>query len=290
MNKFCKAAAAISGGLIALGLILTITGLMMGGSYRELNQYYNPDFIPGPDKEFRIGPFQSWGWEQASSVSGEESRSGSQFSQTYTDITSLEVLCTMAEVRIRPGDTFRVEAVRLDRFSFGCQAEDGRLTVSCYPLEEKENFYLDDDRRPLVTITLPRDFEAEEVHLEVEMGSLEGEGLHTRTAHLKAEMGELELDSFFCAGGTVESSMGSVDLSGRMTGQYTVACDGGKVELDVAGRPEEYDYQVSVEMGKVSLPGWQSEGMENSFSRQTGAANSFDVTCGMGTVEIEIEP
>ncbi len=281
MNKFCKVVAGIGGGLLALGLVLTLAGLIMGGTYRELESAYHPGF--------RVGPFGSgryWGDED--DIPYWEETGSTEFSKTFEDVESLYVDCGMSDTHVAVGDAFRVDARNLGRFALRCQLEDGRLTVVCKPGRGFGSLRRG-EKVPVVTITLPKDFVAEDVVLEVGMGTLSADRLHARNAYATVGMGEMILRDFSSDGGSIECGMGSVEIHGAVTGSQTVDCGMGSVEMFLEGDPGEYDYSVSVGMGEVSVAGEDGAGLGKSFSRSTGAANCFSIDCSMGAVDIDIE-
>ncbi len=272
MNRFCKATAAIAGGLIALGLVFGLIGTLLGGRFFQMGSYLPSYWMTMPGKV--ISGSGDWG------IPGSNS-----FSQSYSRISSLEVESGMAQVTIKEGSEFAVKAEGIARHRFESIQEDGTLIVRCEP-RENAGFHRKSSDAPKVTITVPKGFVAEELELEIGMGSLKASGLRSKNCIIDVGMGEAVLTDFTSEGGTLQCGMGSIEIQGDITGKQVLDCSMGSIQLDLAGSQADYDFSAEVGMGRVEVGGQGSGGLGTNLSRMTGAANFLSIECGMGDVSI----
>ena len=283
MNRFCKAAAGIGGGIIALGVVLILAGFLLGGSYRELNHSFDPGMRIG---FFRLGEYRAGEWEFGSY----QAQTGkTEFSQSFDGIQSLSLDCSLAEVSIVSGAGFRVEAKDLGLFAFQCQQEGERLSVLCEPSWGSGGLGIG-EIPPEVTITLPEDFWAREISLKVDAGILRAEGLRGSRVRLESDKSQVTLEDFASQGGSVECDMGTVSIAGTASGPQKVECSMGEVTMKLVGDPQVYGCRTSSEMGEIIFAGQTCSGMGGEFSRDAGTSDFFEIECDMGSVTVEITP
>lgn len=128
---------------------------------------------------------------------------------------------------------------------------------------------------------------AQEIDLDADLGRLKATALHTKELRLKADLGDIEATDV-----TVsellwfDSAMGKVSLSGNFA-NVSGTCDMGDVLLRTSGAEENYDYDLSCDMGKVNLNG---DKRGNDYSRNHGAPHTIKVDADMGNIEVITQP
>ena len=269
MKTFYRVICAAAAICIGLGVLMGGVGFAMGG--RPYDLMYS-------DGGWHRGWSPMWG----SGLWGSDTVEAS-----YTGVTKLEFDLGLSEVEIRQGDEFSVKAQRVNAKQFRTWQDGSTWKIECPNNEQRGwNRSYSGKNAPFITITLPKGFVAEELELEMGMGSLTADGLAARESGLFVGMGEMVLKNFTSGDCDMEVGMGTMEITGLITGRSTINCGMGTAELKLSGNADEYGYTATVGMGSVTVGGESVGGLGGDVSRNTGAANRFDIDCGMGTVEI----
>ncbi len=261
MKFFSKIVGTIATVLICLGLVIGAVGLVMGAT--------RDDFWNAAGRVW-----DDWG-------------TGS-LSESYQGVTSLDFDLGMAEVVIEEGDTFSIRASQV-RFRLTSRVEDGTWKIDTKGVRYGQ--WLGGSRGgDRVTITLPRDFVADKLQLEVGMGTLRAGTLGARDrADVKVGMGEVSIDRLSVPRVEVSCGMGAVHLGGVDTQKADLDCGMGSIDMTVRGAEEDYGYTLDVGVGDVVIGTQRYSGLGNKSSHNTDAPGRLDVDCGMGSVTVRFE-
>lgn len=289
MRGFYRVVCGTAAVLISLGLLLGLIGFLMGGRVSELDRVLIP--LHG---SWRIGPFEMG--RRGNPLYGSDT-----IDTVYpgTDIAKLDFELSCADVTIKTGDNFKVEARKINAKRFRTEIDGDTWEIEC---DMRGTRNISGDKAPVITITVPRDFVAEELDLELSMGSLEMKGLSARRSSLNTGMGEMIVKDFSSGDCDIEIGMGSLEFTGELTGNGSIDCGMGSAELTLIGDPDDYGYTASVGMGSVTVNGYEIDpeglppmgsesvggigGFATNRSWNTGAPNQLVIDCGMGSVEI----
>ena len=63
----------------------------------------------------------------------------------------------------------------------------------------------------------------------------------------------------------------------------------GRIELTAAGKEQDYNYELEVGMGSVTVGAGEFGGMAVEKTIDNSAVKKMDIECGMGSVEIGFE-
>lgn len=283
MKAFYRIACGVAAVLISLGLLLSLVGFLIGGRVARLDEVVFP--LHG---SWRIGPFNGWGNPLYGSDTIDTVYPGG--------ITQLDFDLSCADVTIKTGDAFRVEAKKINAKRFRTEVDGDTWEIEC---DTKNVNRMSGDKVPTITITLPRSFVAEDAELALSMGDLTVKNLSARESSLEVGMGNLIATGFSSGDCEITIGMGSLELAGMITGQGFISCGMGSAELMLAGNPQDYGYNVTVGMGSVEINGEDisSDGLPPIGSEVVGgfgaerswnleAPNRFTIDCGMGSVEL----
>jgi DUF4097 and DUF4098 domain-containing protein YvlB len=230
------------------------------------------------------------------------------YSDTFTEVKSLTIDNSTGELRIRVGDSFKVEAENVFEGFSAEVSSNGELTIS--DNESKFQFFGIDfngfnSPNSKITIYVPADFIAEEVKIETGAGAVSLEGLNTEYLYIFAGAGNIKGSKLTADEVEVEGGVGSVNLSevnfndtefdcgvgnvsieGVLIGDNEFDCGVGEVKLNLVGDIEDYDLDIDSGVGTVRVNGEKiGEGTRrNSFSDY-----SIKVDGGVGNVSIDIE-
>lgn len=297
--------------LLGLGILLTITGIAMGGTLRT--------FSVSPEKT-------------AKGVSHELK----DISLTDdTDIQKLDLNLSAHSVKIRKGNSFSVEGGTLSEN----KVENGTWHVKTIlsnhavnlfgfhlPLPIYQN-YEDND----VTITIPEnvtlqeadfdlaaadvnieslncnvinlklsagslrinDINAQTLNTSVSAGSIQIEQYHiTQEASLSGKMADIKLGSDdndtqnLCNNLKASCTMGDIKIYGKLTGENTLDCTMGDIKANLTGTKYNYDIvSSSSTLGSVSHDNDKKSGTKTD----TPLFGTLDLDCTMGDIKISYQ-
>ncbi len=143
------------------------------------------------------------------------------------------------------------------------------------------------DRKAIITV--PYGFRFKDIHLSMGAGRLKSSSLITETSTLSIGAGEIFMSEFKSGASKMRCGMGSIKMDGALTGLCKMDCGMGKIYADIASTGD-CGYDVNVGMGEVRIGENNFSGMSGRHRVNQGADNFFDITCGMGSVEVKFIP
>ena len=123
------------------------------------------------------------------------------------------------------------------------------------------------------TIELDGDFKADQMEVNVGAGTLENSGsLDVKEAN-------------FTVG------VGTADISEIQTEKLNGSCGMGNMDLTLAGKAEDYNYELKCGLGNLEVDDSQETSITSGNKQITneGATKNIKLDCGMGNVRVEFE-
>lgn len=307
MKKFWK--ATLVPGLVCILAGLAIAAVLVIGYSDELREHAD-EFSINEDNFFEL-------FENNTFIS--VSREGTRYNESDTresyhfaveDMEAVSAVVfefAVGEVEIRTGDTMEVAVSDMFEDAISSYVEEGiwYITDSLLGSGSVHSEYCPD-----VTITIPagvtfeqmniylaaglmnaQQLEAREMHLEVDAGSI-------KVFHLTAQefltvkngAGEVVLYDAAASNLVVEQGIGAIDITGDITGYNTIKGGVGEIEINLTNRPEiNFNYKVSGGLGEVEIGDRSIRGSAENFSFDRNKADYFEVDCGIGRIEIDID-
>jgi DUF4097 and DUF4098 domain-containing protein YvlB len=229
------------------------------------------------------------------------------FTETYTDVRSLKINNATGELKIKIGDTFKIEAQNVAESFDAKVSGDGTLTID----ENRNdinffwfNFNGFNSINSKITLYIPADFVAEEAKIDSGAGSVIVDGLKTEYLFISAGAGNINGSNIEAQRVKVDGGVGNVDLTdvnfrdadfdcgvgnldieGVLLGDNEIDCGVGKVDLDLQGDVDDYNLDIESGVGTVRLNG---EKISKEESRNSNTDNSIKIDGGVGDVRIDI--
>jgi hypothetical protein len=262
MKTFTKVIIIISSILIFLGFITVAVAIGLGAKFHD-NSFYNTY----------------------------------NFSNTYTDVTSLKVNIGVGKVTIKEGDEFKVEATDVIKGRFNSYVESGVLTINeNYSSKGILNFIFKFGKdisiisySPKITIYVPKDFEFDDTRISIGTGVGIVDKLNTNKLIISVGTGELTINNLQSNSSNIDCGVGSVKINGIMLGDNKIDNGVGNITLDLIGNEDDYNYKYSVGLGTVTINGSKFSKGSSNGKVDNNASNNFDIDCGIGNVKIEIK-
>lgn len=238
--------------------------------------------------------------------------------ESYTDVQSIDMNVSYAEVKIVEGSAFSVEAENLytemdsyvsDGTWYIDQSDDGyfnvfgiHVSLGTIPFDGWNH-----DFQPKITITVPEGFTAENFTLNIGAGSVEADSIKAAQGDFTVEAGRLYVNevlvsdkSAFNVGAgemvlkdavlkntTMEAGVGSIVLEGEITGDNDITCGVGKIEMNLNGNEDDYSYDISAGIGDVDINGSSYHSKDKRIDN--GTDNNLRLDCGIGNITVDFD-
>jgi len=157
-----------------------------------------------------------------------------------------------------------------------------------------------------VEITLPKDKKFHNIELEVGAGQLEADSLVAEDIKMHIGAGSIIVDTLTCEEGEIvvgageaiinegvcgkldlEVGLGDLQYDGSLSGDLDAECGMGNMDISLDGKEEDFNYQIEVGMGSITVENNSYGGMAQSKEIDNGADAKMDLDCGMGSINIE---
>ena len=127
---------------------------------------------------------------------------------------------------------------------------------------------------------------ADEVSLNVGAGNIKVDGLTADSLEVEVGMGQIELGELNVKRLEAEIGMGELVVRGSVAGNAKVSCSMGNVDMELTGRREDFNYELSGAMGNISLGYSSYSGFGMSESIDNRAGKKIEAECAAGNIII----
>lgn len=304
MRAFYKLCAKLAAAMIAIGIILTLIGLMNGGNTNSLSF--------GP-----ISNRKGWDIHRSDISSSTHSESEERVIDVNSDTHSIDIDIDFGEVAIKEGDEFKVYTSRDNLSYMKSSQKNGTWTIeskrgisfSIFGISIGNNG-LSHNKKDKITIIIPKDFRAKRINIELGAGKIAVEQLRAdkisldvgagtllidklyayESADMLVGAGEIDVDTIEASNVDIDCGVGSVKIDGgSLIGDNRIKCGVGNVDLELTGNQEDYNYYVDSGIGNVIIN--EEKYSFTTSTRRTNdlATSEFDIECGVGNINIQIK-
>lgn len=244
------------------------------------------------------------------------------FEENYTDVKALEIEIDYGAVKIINGDEFSIHADNLYEEDFeSFLTEDGTWVIRDTQEIRYENgifnlrlprfgfFQWNGDFVPEIVVTIPEDFRASNISINISAGKLSAETLRSEKGDFTVDAGRLEIDeivitdkSFYNVGAgdmtfkqmnardiTLECGVGNISINGVITGDNDITCDVGRVYLNLDGYRKDYSYDIEADLGSVIIDNDTYHNISDSRIISKGASNLLKLECSIGNITVDFK-
>lgn len=273
--------------LLALGFGLSWVGRAMGGATEAEARIF------GHSIQVRCGDmFVSIGVssDRAETASGGAEATAEESAPAGTAVvqkeleafTEVEVDLELGNVILQTGETYGMELDWWgDGYTLDYRNEDGTLEIWSESSALRGLSMSGCGAR--VVITVPEEAELEDLTVYADLSDVELDGIAVQTAELTLDLGSLTGRGVTVSRSVdVEADLGDVELSGNLRGETVVNASLGSVSLNLEGAESEYRYDLSVDLGKLTVNG---KDFESEVSGGRGD-DSLEVYADLGDVNV----
>lgn len=316
MKKFMKVSLIVGGIIFAFGLIITIAGAVLGGTFSAA---YNLASESG-------WPFYSWHRHSEYSSASDTMETkyipedvgtddGEAMRGTYVqgiydvnDVASLEAEMTFGELTVETSpdiDKIRVETDNIDDH-FTCKMDGSKLEV-----EFKKNnpsSWLNGERTPYVYILIPEgmhfgkaelsvdagivyasEIYAHKLSVEVAAGQFSGSDFYVDSkTELEVDAGQISVTNLNTKALEADCDFGSIDFSGNVSGDAKVKAGAGQINMNFEQSYSDFNYVLKCGLGKIYLNSESIGSIDAKRTIDNGASQSLTADCGMGEINITL--
>jgi hypothetical protein len=227
------------------------------------------------------------------------------FSDTVEGVESIDIDVKFCTVDIENGDEFSVEVSNMTENGFKSYVEDGIWYLEDdYDEDNIIDFFgieipisqgwfgwdfgIDEDYAPYIVITIPEDFIAKNVKIDIGAGDLDMEELNTSDCDLRVGAGNLDISNLETINADLNCGFGRIKITGQIIGDLSAGCGMGAIKLDLIGEEEDYNYYINCGFGNVGINGDNYSFISHRNIRNEDSIGSFDLNCGFGSIDVEV--
>jgi len=306
MKKFWK--ATLIPGVICILAGLVLSAILTFGFHEELLEHAD-EFSINEDNFFEYFDNDRFVSMTRSGTRYDKSETKESYHFTVEQgetITGINFEIAVGEVEIRTGDTMEVVVTDMFENAISSHVEDGVWYITDSLIGSGS---VHSDYSPEITITMPENLDlnkcdiylaaglmnidklnADDLILEVDAGSLKIFSLAAKDSlMIKNGVGEVKIYDAAIRNLSVEAGIGAIDITGAVSGYNTVKGGIGEVKLTLTDRNRvDFNYKVTCGIGEVEIGDMRFSGNTENISYDRGEADYFELDCGIGHIEIDI--
>jgi len=245
-SKAARFALMLAGVMAVLGLVLLLTGSLMGGR-EELDEL----------AEARFGELSAqWRGHSSKSPVLTDPVQGEELSGFH----SVEATIDLGDIRFQAGETPGVELTgKVGGYELKYTVENDTLWVWS-EAEDRQWWDQWEDMESLdigVTITMPSSTDLKDLTLDSELGDIQVEwDGDARDVVLSTELGDIQVD-WRGSARTVDIStdMGNLTCQGLAGEAMEVESDLGDVTVSLPGPKDDYGWELEASLGEITVDG-----------------------------------
>lgn len=307
MKKLWKVLLLLGVGCIAAGFLLA--AILSIGFWDEILNHRS-DFGITADNYwdfFEVGDYYKTA--RRGKHYGKEDADQSYFHEVSAEehITELRFEFAVGKVSVQSGNTFSVRVEDMFEDAISSEIKNGVWYIKDSLLKEGSVF---SGYAPEIEITVPKNSLFERVIIQMEAGDFYIDELLADEAELCLKAGRMRVDkltarknleiengvgeiNIYSLDGknlSLDNGIGATALYGNLTGSSKIRCGIGEVKLVMTGRDRaDFGYSVDCGIGTVIVNGTSYSGMTKKSDYNRDEADFFDLSCGIGRIEIELQ-
>ena len=314
MRKFTKVVLIITAVFVVTGMGFIIAGSVTAGGLGVLRQQLKSGDLNFGNWHFEDGVYYKGGIEVdvTDTVTGAMNllpvgteKDRCEFTEP---ISTIEMDTDLANITVKATDTDYVKVHLDDGYTkyFEAKVEGNTLYVS-YDVNGKSF-----KQGPKITVELPHGMVPDRIDIDTELGEVNlfriGQPiteLEIRSSLgnirvddckvkercvLDASLGNINIKDSVFGKIDLNAAMGNIEYSGEVGGDLLAKAAMGNIDVEVDGREEDYNIELSTDMGDVKYKGQHHEEMGRSYKCHTEhPIGDIILDCDMGNVELEFE-
>lgn len=288
MKKGWKVFWIVCGVAVSIGIVCCMTAGILGVSIEDVEDTFVFHFEDGIDITSRIQENREYTYG--------ESAEHADTKETYSGIEEIDVEAAGIQLQILPSEdeNVHVETTGVDsRLKYSCRQDGRTLEIST---TKKLRIINRIKRYATVWIYLP-ERQLQELDLSNEAGEIYVKKADAREFTVSVGAGQAVIDDFAAMDADLNCGAGEIEAEGTILGEGEISCGVGEISLILAGREDDYNYDVDCGIGEVTVGGreWGGIGVghseEHGHSGEHGYSGSreLSIECGIGSVDVSFK-
>ena len=237
--------------------------------------------------------------------------------ESYNGVKSIDIDVSYGEVDIQTGETFSIDASRLPENGLEAYVENGTWMIKEKGDKEhirifdfnipEDGILWDSYNTPIITITVPEDFTADDFKLKVSAGEVTAEKINAKTGEFEVSAGrftvdelnitdksdysvgagQIEINSIQAKDITVDCGVGEIVIEGSVFGDNDITCNVGNVELYLDGTEDDYSYDITRSLGNIDVGEESYQNVSEKVINHNGAENKLKLNCEIGNITVD---
>lgn len=234
---------------------------------------------------------------------------GDEIRPEQEEIEGLKIKVGYGKVVIRQGEEFSAKLKNHHKD----QTVKSKVKNKIWELEETEEdfnlnrlFHAGKNGGCQLVVTIPENFQAETIEIEVDAGTVKADSLTTETADLEVsagtikieklvvtkeaelnlDMGKIDISDGAVSNLDLECDMGKAFYGGILTGKSKISCNMGSVEAELFDAAENYSFSIRSDMGSIDVDGEKYQGTSSSVKLGNGE-NEVKLSVDMGSIKVK---
>lgn len=294
MKRFTKISLTISLILVTIGITICIIGVI-GGGWQQINE------IDGGRWKDGINIITDYQFAEAVRGGKEKQELSDAVTEELTaeDVREMDVSIGGAFLYVEESQNESFEFRTEGKGEYSCYKSGGVLYVEGKTIgNSKDCIYLTIPKEIVfdeVTMDIGAGFvqlsaiTADEIGIHIGAGKLEADGMNGKSLILDTGAGQAELKNVEAEELDIDIGMGECRIQGNVTEEISIECGMGRTELKLAGKEEDFDYEISCAAGNVAVGNKNYSGLGEDTYIDNDASKKCTVECAMGSTDISFE-
>jgi len=249
--------------MAAIGLLLIIIAMVQGVGFRDYRAQFPDGISIGERVGVNLGPI------------GRGRGGRGEYSESFYNIENLDIEIGVARLTMltHDQDTIRVEVDDPGNNRIEYHERNGTLYIETRGGGGLNiSFWRRNTNTPVIYVYLPQDTEFEEVNITVGAGELIAtDGLLARELNIEVGAGRVLVEN------------------ADFTEEASIQCGAGEVILTLLGAREDYDFDLTLGIGRIVVGDTSHAGLGSSIELDHGQDRLLTIECGVGSVEVRFE-
>ena len=265
------------------GLVMLIAAFAMGFSFNSLNFVKNRHEISTNNRPENT---------ESDFILGKDEQIDKD--ENLYEIRELHLYADFCKVEFIENDENRFfvdssEVEDIDNLKLDISENDGILTVDIdnglsHGHHIKHHYY---DRT--LYVYYPKNYKFEKVDIQFGAGEIDIDNLVTDELYIEVGAGECSIDTLTADKVDAVISVGTLEIEGEVADMLNVSCGTGKVDIDLYGARENYNYKLTCQAGTIKVDEERFAGIGTTKEFDNGSSSDIILNCGAGNIEIDFE-
>ena len=311
MKKFTRGILIITAVFVITGMGFIIAGSVTAGGFNVLRQQLKSGELNFGNWHFEDGVYYKGDIEVdvTNTVTGAVKMlpAGTETAKhEFTEqIANIDIDADLASITIKETDTSQVKVNFKEGYKKYFEAEVKGDTLYVSYKVKNQNF----KQGPKITIELPKNMAPEKIEINTELGEINVLGISQpieelniksslgdiclkecevkKDCVLTASLGNIQVKNSVLGKTDIDAALGNIEFSGEVKSDLYAQAAMGNIEVEVDGREEDYNIELSTDMGDMTYNHQEYEGTGGSYKCYTeNPIGSIILDCDMGNVEL----